>query len=376
MIPFLPPIHHIGMSPLSPSNNSDSFSDSTFSSPPSTTSPSFSSSVPPSTFQSPIISDSCHLTPPSPPQRKGSIASLLNSDPELKLLDEEEHKCGYQSHFMNVGVKRSCSGLDQAAPKRLKACKKQQQQRQDDYSPPQQQTSTSLVLNERGTKGLRHFSKKVCDKVKEHGVTTYDQVVHELTSDLSSAFCPFDQKNIRRRVYDALNVLMAMNIIAKDKKEIKWLGIPACYQEYSNPDEDDTEVRIDSVTDLDDPEDNNLLQQIYEEETRNKKLLGSINSARYSVRDFLTLHDTNHRPESLTGRPFMTLNLVKGHDSTLEFSQEQKQALLSCNHPAIPSHFKEIDILNHQFQHRFSSQELSSWLPDSTWHRYLDLNLS
>ncbi len=30
----------------------------------------------------------------------------------------------------------------------------------------------------------------------------------------------FDEKNIRRRVYDALNVLMAMDFISKDKKEI------------------------------------------------------------------------------------------------------------------------------------------------------------
>lgn len=37
---------------------------------------------------------------------------------------------------------------------------------------------------------------------------------------------PFDQKNIRRRVYDALNVLMAINIISKEKKEIKWIGLP------------------------------------------------------------------------------------------------------------------------------------------------------
>ena len=33
-------------------------------------------------------------------------------------------------------------------------------------------------------------------------------------------------KNIRRRVYDALNVLCAMNIISKDKKEIRWIGLP------------------------------------------------------------------------------------------------------------------------------------------------------
>jgi hypothetical protein len=32
----------------------------------------------------------------------------------------------------------------------------------------------------------------------------------------------YNQKNIRRRVYDALNVLMAMKIIEKEKKEIRW----------------------------------------------------------------------------------------------------------------------------------------------------------
>jgi E2F/DP family winged-helix DNA-binding domain len=36
----------------------------------------------------------------------------------------------------------------------------------------------------------------------------------------------FDEKNIRRRVYDALNVLMAMDIISKEKKEISWQGLP------------------------------------------------------------------------------------------------------------------------------------------------------
>ncbi|XP_068782437.1 transcription factor Dp-1 isoform X3 [Struthio camelus] len=50
---------------------------------------------------------------------------------------------------------------------------------------------------EKNGKGLRHFSMKA-----------------------------YDQKNIRRRVYDALNVLMAMNIISKEKKEIKWIGLP------------------------------------------------------------------------------------------------------------------------------------------------------
>jgi predicted alternative tryptophan synthase beta-subunit len=49
---------------------------------------------------------------------------------------------------------------------------------------------------------------------------------------------PHGPKNIRRRVYDALNVLMAMDIISKEKKEIKWIGLPNnSIQEYTHMEE-------------------------------------------------------------------------------------------------------------------------------------------
>lgn len=80
-------------------------------------------------------------------------------------------------------------------------------------------------------KGLRHFSMKVCEKVKEKGVTTYNEVADELVQEEIEGQpidpLSYDQKNIRRRVYDALNVLMAMNIISKEKKEIRWIGLPS-----------------------------------------------------------------------------------------------------------------------------------------------------
>lgn len=89
---------------------------------------------------------------------------------------------------------------------------------------------------EKGGKGLRHFSMKVCEKVKRKGVTSYNEVADELVSEFtdprnmvmteSGSQPGYDQKNIRRRVYDALNVLMAMNIISKEKKEIRWIGLP------------------------------------------------------------------------------------------------------------------------------------------------------
>ncbi|KAG7158610.1 Transcription factor Dp-1-like [Homarus americanus] len=93
---------------------------------------------------------------------------------------------------------------------------------------------TANPVSEKGGKGLRHFSMKVCEKVKAKGTTSYNEVADELVSEFTdptrcaspSDGANYDQKNIRRRVYDALNVLMAMNIISKEKKEIRWLGLP------------------------------------------------------------------------------------------------------------------------------------------------------
>lgn len=72
----------------------------------------------------------------------------------------------------------------------------------------------------------------VCQKVEEKGTTTYNEVADELVKKViaerrkEDPNGKFDEKNIRRRVYDALNVLMAMDIIAKEKKDITWKGLP------------------------------------------------------------------------------------------------------------------------------------------------------
>ena len=79
----------------------------------------------------------------------------------------------------------------------------------------------------RRDKGLRSFSLKVCQKVEERDVTTYNEVADELVKEFKlDPSITFDEKNIRRRIYDALNVLMAMDIITRDKKNIRWKGFP------------------------------------------------------------------------------------------------------------------------------------------------------
>jgi len=72
--------------------------------------------------------------------------------------------------------------------------------------------------------------------VEQKGRTTYNEVADELVAEfavaatemasISPADAAYDEKNIRRRVYDALNVLMAMEIITKEKKSILWRGLP------------------------------------------------------------------------------------------------------------------------------------------------------
>ncbi|KAL1123698.1 hypothetical protein AAG570_001471 [Ranatra chinensis] len=113
---------------------------------------------------------------------------------------------------------------------------RKRQENENDFMPEYNTTGTKRRKTEKGGKGLRHFSMKVCEKVRKKGTTSYNEVADELVAEFTNPnLVPnsvdqvrhqYDQKNIRRRVYDALNVLMAMNIISKEKKEIRWLGLP------------------------------------------------------------------------------------------------------------------------------------------------------
>ena len=61
--------------------------------------------------------------------------------------------------------------------------------------------------------------------VKEH--------LEQLSAEAGTGETISEPKNIRRRVYDAINVLMAMEIISKEAKMLKWKGLPTnSAQEY------------------------------------------------------------------------------------------------------------------------------------------------
>jgi transcription factor Dp-1 len=109
---------------------------------------------------------------------------------------------------------------------------------------PTKPPAAKVAKIDKAYRGLRHFSFMVCKKVEEKGTTSYNEVADELVATVieerkreeqpssdSKTVTPtgrqYDEKNIRRRVYDALNVLMAMDVIVKDKKQITWKGLPS-----------------------------------------------------------------------------------------------------------------------------------------------------
>ncbi|OAD68631.1 transcription factor E2F/dimerization partner [Phycomyces blakesleeanus NRRL 1555(-)] len=285
---------------------------------------------PPATFPSP--QKAIHSV------RKASIASLLNSDPELRRLDEEENLSNYQSHFSNpvlLSIKRGrpCNSVDQPLKKRK--------------SPP-----SSLDLP-RATKGLRHFSKQVCDKVEAKGVTTYNEVADQLAKDIQ-ALNPgdehvYDQKNIRRRVYDALNVLMAMNIITKNKKEIKWLGIPSSLKSSSEAGDRAKQLQ----------------QQIEQEELLQAELISrkqqTTRQLTNKVGQYVKIRQLIHRnqkspPPDQSIISELPINLTTGYNN--EISCEGKM-----------SKYPIYDILD-SIDLPFSSHP-AIWLPDQSWYKYL-----
>lgn len=104
-------------------------------------------------------------------------------------------------------------------------------------------------------------------------------------------------KNIRRRVYDALNVLLAMNIIEKNKKDIHWVGLPtSSAQEMKRLEED----KVNEWTNLNN---NEGIAQVRRME-RIKEKSETLQEMIMQLVAYKTLVDKNREIERLVGLDF------------------------------------------------------------------------
>ena len=82
----------------------------------------------------------------------------------------------------------------------------------------------SHTQNTRNTAfGLKEISKRVMEIIKQSGQTTYRKISDQIVNELNDKSMK-DEKNIRRRIYDSLNVMKSMKLFNKDKdtKTIMW----------------------------------------------------------------------------------------------------------------------------------------------------------
>lgn len=90
--------------------------------------------------------------------------------------------------------------------------------------------------------GLKEISNRVKEIIKRSGTTSYKEISDEIVSEINEKDSK-DEKNIRRRIYDSLNVMKSMKLFKKDKstKKIIWTFIdelPQTHFGISNKRED------------------------------------------------------------------------------------------------------------------------------------------
>ena len=90
-----------------------------------------------------------------------------------------------------------------------------------------QASSPKFKSNSQNTRntafGLKEISKRVMDIIKQSGQTTYRAISDQIVNEINEKSLK-DEKNIRRRIYDSLNVMKSMKLFHRDKssKTIMW----------------------------------------------------------------------------------------------------------------------------------------------------------
>ncbi|DAZ94447.1 TPA: hypothetical protein N0F65_002765, partial [Lagenidium giganteum] len=205
-------------------------------------------------------------------------------------------------------------------------------------------------------KGLRHFSMKVCQKVEEKNVTTYNEVADELVQEFTTMRpndSAYDEKNIRRRVYDALNVLMAMDIISKERKEIRWRGLPSNLQHDTEMLLAERNERLKSVE-----QKKQHLQDLLVQQIAMKNLLKRNADRRKSGAESAAM-----REEGRIFLPFIVVNTGKDTVIQCEMSEDRQDIFFNFSAPFEIN--DDTEILRRLNLHQCSRNEAQRLVPES-----------
>lgn len=219
------------------------------------------------------------------------------------------------------------------------------------------------------SKGLRHFSLKVCEKVEQQKITTYQKVADELVKEMTNQPAGAgngrkgvaagsaavrkncDEKNVRRRVYDALNVLMAMGIISKDKKQITWLGLPNGLPENLKELRQTKQLRMDRVY-------------------RKLEILEDLLTKQVSYKRLVERNSRKITPEGNGSLklPFVVLATSSETQIYCEMDDDRRRITVNCNNPFTV--LEDQDVVQHLKLHQTTPWDLPLYLPQPVCEYY------
>ncbi|KAK8813328.1 hypothetical protein WA158_002920 [Blastocystis sp. Blastoise] len=163
--------------------------------------------------------------------------------------------------------------------------------------------------------GLRLFTDLVCRKLRLEGTVTSNEIAERLVKENGGVDGKVDD-NIRRRVYDALNVLLAVGIAKKDGKYIKFAG-----GEVSEADMDEAKERI-----------QNLKKDI---ETK-KETIQQLIKTKICLTHLIEQNKNNTIVEdkkNMYSLPFLVLSTSSSTNVEVEMSKKKNEMLFTLDSP-------------------------------------------
>lgn len=160
-------------------------------------------------------------------QKRKSSSNFYNNDPNN--MNNSNNLCELSREYSFKNEVTNLSGSDKNCNSRLllqELIKQDGSTRISRHSKPnlELKTTKQSISNHILPLGLKEISNKVKKIIKDRRVTSYKEISDNIVQELD-VISSQDSKNIRRRIYDALNVIKALGLFTnnpQDTKSIVW----------------------------------------------------------------------------------------------------------------------------------------------------------
>ena len=203
----------------------------------------------------------------------------------------------------------------------------------------------SEIETPRSTRGLRHLTTLVKQLVCKHQPTSFKNVAVKLIDELVVTDGPErikEEKNVRRRVYDAINVLIAAGVLERDGRNVSW-------QKKCDPIE--------------------VNQKKNDSEKYRKKIQDKIKGLQGVLNKYVAIQHLMHRnAKNLKNKPaiqfpFIMLSTPDVPKNSMSIRVNSKATYLQMKFSKIVTIFGDMDILFALGLQKMSSSQMVQYLP-------------